>query len=148
MVKVATAKMTHILFVCTHNRCRSILCEAIARQDLPDRFRVSSAGSAPAGKIYPQTLVALEAAGFETTNLRSKSWSEFEAAPPDLIITVCDSAAGEACPLSFKGIKTEHWGLPDPSKVEDQAEQKALFETVIERIKAQVPAWEQRLTGQ
>jgi len=140
--------MTHILFVCTHNRCRSILCEAIARYYLPADFRVSSAGSAPAGEIYPQTLMALDAAGFDTNNLRSKSWNEFEKAPPDLMVTVCDSAAGEICPLSFHSVRTEHWGLPDPSKIEDQAEQNALFETVIKCIKAQVPIWEQMLTGQ
>lgn len=140
--------MTHILFVCTHNRCRSILCEAIARHYLPASFHVSSAGSAPAGEIYPQTLMALDAAGFDTTNLRSKSWDEFEKAPPDLMVTVCDSAAGEICPLSFIRVRTEHWGLPDPSKIENEAEQSALFKTVIERITAQVPIWEQMLTGQ
>ena len=140
--------MTHILFVCTHNRCRSILCEAIARHYFPAGFRVSSAGSTPAGEIYPQTLMALDAAGFDTNNLRSKSWNEFEKAPPDLMVTVCDSAAGEICPLSFNSVRTEHWGLPDPSKIEDKAEQNALFETVIERIKAQLPIWEQMLTGQ
>ena len=92
--------------------------------------------------------MALDAAGFDTTNLRSKSWDEFEKASPDLMVTVCDSAAGEICPLSFNRIRTEHWGLPDPSKIEDEAEQNALFNTVIERIKAQVPIWEQMLTKQ
>ena len=140
--------MTHILFVCTHNRCRSILCEAIARHYLPAGYHVSSAGSAPAGEIYPQTLMALDAAGFDTSNLRSKSWDEFEESPPRLMITVCDSAAGEICPLSFNSVRTEHWGLPDPSKIENEAEQNALFETVIKCIKAQVPIWEQMLTGQ
>ena len=140
--------MTHILFVCTHNRCRSILCEAITRHYLPAGFRVSSAGSAPAGEIYPQTLMALDAAGYNTNNLRSKSWDEFEETPPHLMITVCDSAAGEVCPLSFNGVRTEHWSLPDPSKIEDKAEQDALFRTVIERIQAQVPIWKQMLTEQ
>ena len=140
--------MTHILFVCTHNRCRSILCEAIARHYLPASFHVSSAGSAPAGEIYPQTLMALDTAGFDTTNLRSKSWDEFEKAPPDLIVTVCDSAAGEICPLSFNGVRTEHWSLPDPSKIENKVEQDALFRTVIERITLQVPIWKQMLTEQ
>lgn len=135
--------MTHLLFVCTHNRCRSILCEAIARQALPQGFRVSSAGSSPAGEIYPQTLLALTAAGFKTDNLRSKSWKEFESTPPDLMITVCDSAAGEPCPLAFAGVKTVHWGLQDPSKLEDEEEQAALFTAVIEQITAQVPVWEQ-----
>ena len=64
------------------------------------------------------------------------------------VITVCDSAAGEICPLSFNGVRTEHWSLPDPSKIEDKAEQDALFRTVIERIQAQVPIWKQMLTGQ
>lgn len=139
--------MTHLLFVCTHNRCRSILCEAIARQALPQGFRVSSAGSSPAGEIYPQTLLALTAAGFKTDNLRSKSWKEFESTPPDLMITVCDSAAGEPCPLAFAGVKTVHWGLQDPSKLEDEEEQAALFTAVIEQITAQVPVWEQMLKG-
>ena len=92
--------------------------------------------------------MALDAAGFDTTNLRSKSWDEFEESPPRLMITVCDSAAGEICPLSFNSVRTEHWGLPDPSKIENEAEQSALFKTVIERITAQVPIWEQMLTGQ
>ena len=92
--------------------------------------------------------MALDTAGFDTTNLRSKSWDEFEKAPPDLMVTVCDSAAGEICPLSFIRVRTERWGLPDPSKIENEAEQSALFKTVIERITAQVPIWEQMLTGQ
>ena len=124
------------------------MCEAITRQFLRGGFSVSSAGSAPAGEIYPQTLVALDAAGFDTANLRSKSWDEFEKAPPDLIVTVCDSAAGEICPLSFNGVRTEHWSLPDPSKIENKVEQDALFRTVSERITLQVPIWKQMLTEQ
>jgi arsenate reductase len=106
-----------VLFICTHNRCRSILAEAIARQLLGSRESVRSAGSQPEGRVHPRALEALEAAGYGIDGLRSKSWDEMEGYAPDLIITLCDSAAGEVCPVWFGDAERQHWGLADPSLV-------------------------------
>ena len=112
---------THVLFLCTHNSARSVLSEAMlnhwARQ-LGRDVRAHSAGSAPSGRVNPQALEVLAAAGVATQGLRSKSWDEFAApgAPHmDLIITVCDSAAGEVCPIWPGHPASAHWGYADPS---------------------------------
>jgi arsenate reductase len=123
-----------LLFICTHNRCRSILCEALTNHLATGRLLASSAGSQPAGEVHPATLAALAARGINTTGLESKSWDTFAGLDPDAVITVCDSAAGEQCPLWMGRTPRVHWGLPDPSKVEDAAERDAAFATVIEII--------------
>jgi len=115
---------THILVLCTHNSARSVLAEGmlnhLARQAGKD-VRAHSAGSAPKGQINPFALEVLHQAGVDTTGYRSKSWDEFtssDAPPLSIVITVCDSAAAEACPVFFGGqgqpVKV-HWGYPDPS---------------------------------
>lgn len=110
-----------ILFLCTHNACRSILAEAIARQLGQGLWQVASAGSHPAGQVHPLTLHHLHEAGYETIGLYSKSWDDLKAYHPDIVITVCDQAAGEVCPVWFgKAIKA-HWGLTDPSHAGDDA---------------------------
>lgn len=121
-----------VLFVCTHNRCRSILGEAIGRHVAGDVLNVSSAGSQPAGEVHPLTLKYLAEKSISTEALRSKSWDEFDDSAPDLVITVCDSAANEACPLWPQKTQKLHWGLPDPSKIDndDQAQRKAFFEVI------------------
>lgn len=128
-----------LLFVCTHNRCRSILAEAICRAESNGIFEVRSAGSQPAGVVYPGTLNFLQQQGISTDHLRSQSWDEFADFAPDVVITVCDSAAGEACPLWMGNSIKVHWGLPDPSKLAE-AEQSAAFNQVAavlrERIRA------------
>lgn len=107
-----------ILFICTHNRCRSILSEAIANHQNDARLVAASAGSQPAGEVHPLSLKYLQEAGISTQGLKSQSWDELESFEPDVVVTVCDSAAGEACPVWFgKSIKL-HWGLEDPSKVQ------------------------------
>jgi arsenate reductase len=114
-----------ILYICTHNRCRSILSEAITNHAANDLIEAKSAGSQPAGIVHPLSIKYLEEAGISTANLQSQSWDEFEDFEPDLVVTVCDSAAGEACPVWFgKSIKV-HWGLSDPSKVEGTEEELA-----------------------
>ncbi|WP_300424966.1 arsenate reductase ArsC [uncultured Thalassolituus sp.] len=119
--------MLKILFICTHNRCRSILAEAIARHVSEGALEVRSAGSQPAGQVFPGTLRYLESQGMSVDGLQSQSWDELESFAPDIVITVCDSAAGEACPLWMGDTARVHWGLPDPSKQPDEALQQEMF---------------------
>jgi arsenate reductase len=128
-----------VLFVCTHNRCRSILCEALTNHLSGGRLRAFSAGSQPAGAVHPATLAALEARGISTDGLESQSWDAFAGLEPDAVITVCDSAAGEQCPLWMGRARKVHWGLPDPSKVDGSAaEQSAAFDAVIATIEGRL----------
>ncbi len=128
-----------ILYICTHNRCRSILSEAITNHLSNGKITARSAGSAPSGQVHPLSLVYLEEAGVPTTGLRSQSWHEFEDFAPDLVITVCDSAAQEPCPLWFGTSMQLHWNLQDPSKIEGSEEQKAqAFRHCIEQIQQRV----------
>ncbi len=119
---------THVLILCTHNSARSVIAEGMLNH-LAGRLGVDvkahSAGSAPSGRINRFALGALEAAGIDTRAFRSKSWDEFsaDAAPPlSIVITVCDSAAAETCPVFFGGSGGQpvkvHWGYPDPSNAE------------------------------
>ena len=111
-------KTMKILFICTHNRCRSILSEAIANHQNDARLVAASAGSQPVGEVHPLSVKYLAQAGIATDGLKSQSWDELEDFNADVVVTVCDSAAGEACPVWFgKSIKL-HWGLEDPSKVQ------------------------------
>lgn len=123
----------HVLILCTHNSARSVLSEGmlnhLARQ-LGKDVRAHSAGSAPSGRINPFAVEALNNAGIDTSAYRSKSWDEFttpDAPPLSIVITVCDSAAAEACPVFFGGngqpVKV-HWGYPDPSNAEGGDEGK------------------------
>lgn len=137
--------MIKVLFVCTHNRCRSILCEAIVNQLGEGKIQAFSAGSVPAGQVHPLSLKFLEQQGYATDGLRSQSWDEFASTPLDLVVTVCDSAANEACPLWMGETPTLHWGLPDPSKVEgSDAEIEDAFLNVMARIEVKVTAWLER----
>jgi arsenate reductase (thioredoxin) len=107
-----------VLFLCTGNSARSILFEATLNHLGRQRFVAQSAGSRPAGLVHPQTLAQLAHAGIATKGLRSKSWDEFagDGAPPfDLVITVCDSAAQDPCPVLFGDFLRAHWSLPDPA---------------------------------
>jgi len=127
---------THVLILCTHNSARSVLAEGLLNHlahKLGKAVKAHSAGSAPSGRIHPFALQALQQAGVDTRGLRSKSWDEFStpAAPPlSIVITVCDSAAAEACPVFFGGagqpVKV-HWGYPDPSQADggDAGQQRA-----------------------
>ena len=131
-----------LLFICTHNRCRSILCEAIASQRGASVLQAASAGSAPVEAVHPLTLRYLEERGYSTTDLQSQSWHDLQSFEPDRVITVCDSAAGEACPLWMGEVDKHHWGLPDPSRIEgDEAAIRLAFMTVIDRIEAKVDEW-------
>jgi arsenate reductase len=117
----------HVLILCTHNSARSVLSEGMLNHlaaQLGRDVKAHSAGSAPSGRINPFAVEALQGAGIETAGYRSKSWDEFtgpDAPPLSIVITVCDSAAAEACPVFFGGngqpVKV-HWGYPDPSNAE------------------------------
>lgn len=135
----------HVLILCTHNSARSILAEAMlahwARR-LGRDVVAHSAGSAPSGRVNSLALEVLRAAGVEVTGLRSKSWDEFttaDAPPLDLVITVCDAAAAEACPVFPSGpaggpVKV-HWGYPDPSNAEgEDAAKRDAFERTRQAI--------------
>ena len=128
--------MTKILYICTHNRCRSILSEAITNHLSDGRIQAFSAGSQPAGQVHPLSLRYLAEQGISTEGLQSQSWDEFESMQPDIVITVCDSAAAEQCPVWFGKTIKLHWGLKDPSKiVGTESDIKAAFEECIETIK-------------
>ena len=131
-----------LLFICTHNRCRSILCEAIASQRGAGFLEAASAGSAPVDAVHPLTLRYLGERGYKTTGLQSQSWEGLAAFNPDRVITVCDSAAGEVCPLWVGEVEKIHWGLPDPSRVEgDEEAVRSAFLAVIDRIENKVDEW-------
>ena len=88
-----------ILYICTHNRCRSILSEAITNHASQGVIEAKSAGSQPVGEVHPLSIKYLAQSGIATSGLTSQSWDEFEAFAPDVVVTVCDSAAGETCPV-------------------------------------------------
>ncbi|WP_087744080.1 MULTISPECIES: arsenate reductase ArsC [unclassified Acidovorax] len=118
-------RIYNVLFICTHNSARSILAEAILNQNGAGRFRAFSAGSHPAGVVNPRALDLLERNRFSTQGLRSKNWDEFAApdAPVmDYVLTVCDQAAGEVCPVWPGQPMSAHWGVPDPAAVEGDEE--------------------------
>lgn len=129
------------LFICTHNRCRSILSEAITRDIAGGRIQADSAGSQPVGEVHPLSLRYLQEQGISTKGLRSQSWHEFETIVPDVVVTVCDSAAKETCPAWFGNCAQVHWGLRDPSKLEGSEEDiKAAFYSVMEIIRQRIRA--------
>jgi arsenate reductase len=120
-------KIYNTLFLCTGNSARSILSEAILNRVGKGHFRAYSAGSHPTGIVNPVALEILGERGYALSELRSKSWDEFAApgAPAlDFIFTVCDDAAGEACPAWPGQPMTAHWGLPDPAAFDGPAEEK------------------------
>lgn len=122
---------SHVLILCTHNSARSVLAEAMLNHwaaRLGRDVRAHSAGSAPGGRINPHALAVLERAGIATGGFRSKSWDEFAAPGAPLmrvVITVCDSAAAEACPLWPGGPVKVHWGYPDPSHAPEATREQA-----------------------
>ena len=131
-----------VLFMCTANSCRSILSEAMFNHLAPAGFEAISSGSFPKGQVLPRSLSTLQAAGISTEGLYSKGNEAFEGSPPDVVITVCDKAAGEACPVYFGPALKAHWGLEDPSDVQgDEARVDAAFKATLSTIERRCKAF-------
>jgi arsenate reductase len=130
-----------VLFVCTGNSTRSILAEALLNHWGKGRFHGFSAGSFPKGQVHPLAIELLQWTNLPTEGLRSKSWDEFAApdAPPiDFVITVCDNAAGEACPVWPGKPMTAHWGVADPAAAEGDAEKGVAFRKALAELEARI----------
>jgi arsenate reductase len=130
-------KRYNVLVLCTGNSARSILGEVLFNTLGKGKFKAYSAGSKPAGRVNPGALEWLQGQGYSIEGLRSKSWDEFAApgAPEfDFIFTVCDNAAGEACPLWLGHPATAHWGIPDPAHVEGDEARRAAFKKAAEQL--------------
>ncbi|MBI5918595.1 MAG: arsenate reductase ArsC [Nitrosomonadales bacterium] len=132
-----TERSYNVLILCTGNSARSILGEVLFNTLGKGKFKAYSAGSKPAGKVNPGALEWLQANGYGIEGLRSKSWDEFAApgAPEfDFIFTVCDNAAGEACPLWLGHPATAHWGISDPAHVEGGEARRTAFKRAAEQL--------------
>ena len=132
----------NVLFLCTGNSARSILAESLLNEMGRGRFRAYSAGSHPGGRVNPFALELLGKNHFPAGDLRSKSWDEFalpEAPHFDFVITVCDNAAGEVCPVWPGQPMTAHWGIPDPAAVEGSDETKRrAFVQAMEQLQRRI----------
>jgi arsenate reductase len=135
-------KTFNVLFLCTGNSARSIIAEALITTISYGKFIGFSAGSRPTGKVHPIAQALAIEMGYPKNNLRSKSWDEFaktHAPHMDFIITVCDNAANETCPLWLGHPTTAHWGFPDPASIEGDDQVKRLaFEKTLGMIKRDI----------
>ena len=137
-----TEQPYNVLFLCTGNTARSILAESILRKDGAGRFNAFSAGSQPKGAINPLALKTLAAYDYPVDGFRSKSWDEFAGADGtdmDFVFTVCDSAAGEACPVWPGQPMTAHWGIEDPAAVEgSEVDKERAFATAFKYMRNRI----------
>ncbi len=144
----ATKQTRNVLFLCTGNSARSILSEAILNRLGEGRFRAFSAGSKPMGRVNPGALELLGRREYPTDELRSKSWDEFagpDAPAMDCIITVCNNAAGETCPVWPGHPATEHWDIADPAGVgETDEERRAAFEEAYAVLQKRIEKFVER----
>ncbi len=138
-------RVFNVLFLCTGNTARSILAEGILRKDGAGRFNAFSAGSQPKGIVNPYSLVTLAGHGYPADGFRSKSWDEFAGAGApqmDFVFTVCDNAAGEACPVWPGQPMTAHWGIEDPAAVEGgDIEKQRAFNQAFRYLRNRVAAF-------
>lgn len=131
----------HVLFLCTGNSCRSILGEALFNHLAPAGWRAMSAGSKPAGYVHPRSLALLAREGMSTDGYESKSWDQLPATP-DIVITVCSSAAGETCPAYLGPVLRTHWGVEDPAHATgSEADIDAAFMTAYRILRARIEAF-------
>ena len=131
--------MLKVLILCTGNSCRSVLGEALFNHLGGDRFQAFSAGSHPTGKVNPNALATLKRYGISTEGFASQSWDEFDELGIDIAITVCDSAAGEVCPVYLNNVIRAHWGLPDPAHVTGSPEViEAAFEATYAALEKRI----------
>jgi arsenate reductase len=131
----------NVLFLCTGNSCRSILGEAVFNHLAPAGWTAASAGSHPAGQVHPRSLALLAREGISTTGLHSKSWDRLPATP-DIVITVCASAAGETCPAYLGPVLRTHWGVDDPAHATGtDAEIDAAFDLAYRTLRARIAAF-------
>lgn len=129
----------NVLILCTGNSCRSVMAEALINDLGRGRYRAWSAGSIPAGTVHPKSIETLQRYGIDPGRPRSKSWDELAAQPFDVVITVCDQAAGESCPLFPGNPKKLHWSTPDPAKATGSESQiDAAFEKAFLMLKHRV----------
>jgi protein-tyrosine-phosphatase len=133
-----TDRVFNVLFLCTRNSARSIMAECILNRIGEGRFRAFSAGSHPTGELMPEAVALLARSGFDTDQVRSKSWDEFATAGApqlDFVFTLCDEAAGETCPVWPGQPMTAHWPFPDPATFEgSEAEKHAFVADVFRQI--------------
>jgi arsenate reductase (thioredoxin) len=128
-----------ILFLCTGNSCRSVMAEALTKHLGRGRYEASSAGSSPKGYVHPKTIEVLKRHGIDPGTPRSKSWDEFANQPFDMVISVCDQAAGESCPLFSGKPKKLHWSIPDPAKATGtDAEINSVFDESFSMLKSRI----------
>ena len=129
----------NVLFLCTGNSCRSVMAEAVINQMAHGRYKAFSAGSSPTGYVHPKTIETLKRQGIDPGAPQSKSWDVFANEPFDLVITVCDQAAGESCPV-FSGKPTKlHWSIPEPAKAQGtEAEINAAFDESFMLLKDRI----------
>ena len=129
----------NVLVLCTGNSCRSIMAEALINDLARSRYRAWSAGSVPTGYVHPKSIETLQRHGIDPGQPRSKSWNECAEQSFDLVITVCDQAAGETCPLFPGSPKKLHWSTPDPAKVTgSDSERDKAFDRIFLRLRAHV----------
>ena len=134
-------RIFNVLFLCTGNSARSVLAEAYLNHRSRGRFRAYSAGSHPTGKINPGAIELLERLQIPTEGLRSKAWDEFakpDAPHLDFVITVCDNAAGEVCPVWPGQPMTAHWGVADPAHVEGTLERANAFREALRLLSRRI----------
>lgn len=138
-------RVYNVLFLCTGNTARSVLAEGILRKEGAGRFAAFSAGSQPKGSVNPFALKVLGAFGYPADGYRSKSWEEFavpDAPKMDFVFTVCDSAAGEACPVWPGRPATAHWGVEDPAAVEgSDIEKERAFNDAFRFLRNRISAF-------
>lgn len=128
-----------VLVLCTGNSCRSIMAEALINHLGQGRYRAWSAGSHPAGYVHPRSVSTLKRHGIDPGRPRSKSWNDLTSQPFDLIITVCDQAAGEACPIFPGQPRKLHWSIPDPGRViGTEDETNTAFDQIFFLLKSKI----------